>query len=152
MIQQIYPTVAHPYRYELNKDMQFAAAHYIPSDNAGVCSRLHGHTYFANVTIAGDDLDDTGFLVNFSIVKKLVHDRFDHTSLNDHKEWFGADHPLRYPTTENVARVLCEIVQEHLDERGKRARCIQVLLRETPTSYVVYRPGIDERFGEKAHD
>ena len=31
MIQQIYPVPDHPYEYELNKDMHFAAAHYIPS-------------------------------------------------------------------------------------------------------------------------
>ncbi|MFC5471689.1 6-pyruvoyl tetrahydropterin synthase family protein [Cohnella suwonensis] len=151
MIQQIYPSVAHPYRYELNKDMQFAAAHYIPSDKAGVCSRMHGHTYFANVTIAGDELDDTGFLVDFSVIKKLVHGRFDHSSLNDHGAWFGDEDPLRYPTTENAARVVCEIVQAHLDGMGTRARCIQVFLRETPTSYVIYRPGIEAGIGGKAH-
>lgn len=142
MIQQIYPFVAHPYRYELNKDMQFAAAHHIPSDNAGACSRMHGHTYFANVTVVGDELDDTGFLVNFSTIKKLVHDRFDHSSLNEHGEWFGDGDPLRYPTTENVARVLCEIVQAYLDQQPNKPRCVQVFLRETPTSYAIYRPGM----------
>ena len=140
MIQQIYPFVAHPYRYELNKDMQFAAAHYIPSDNAGACSRMHGHTYYANVSVVGDELDDTGFLVNFSTIKKLVHDRLDHSSLNEHEEWFGDGDPLLYPTTENVARVLCEIVQAYLDQQPNKPRCVQVFLRETPTSYVIYRP------------
>lgn len=141
MIQQTYPFVPHPYRYELNKDFHFAAAHYVPSEKAGECSRIHGHTYFANVTIAGDELDETGFLVNFAEIKKLVHDRFDHSALNDHGDWFGDEDPLRYPTTENVARVMCEIVQAHLDEKGNRARCVQIFLRETPSSYVVYRPG-----------
>ena len=58
--------------------MHFAAAHYIPAESAGSCSEMHGHTYFANITIAGDALDETGFLVNFQQIKKLIHKRFDH--------------------------------------------------------------------------
>lgn len=140
MLQQIYPTVAHPYQYELNKDMQFAAAHYVPSEAAGKCQRVHGHTYFANVTIAGDALDSTGFLVNFAEIKKLIHDRFDHTVMNEDTESFSDEIPDRFPTTEVVARTIAEIVQAHLDRTENKPVVLQVFLRETPTSYVVYRP------------
>ncbi|MBB6671987.1 6-carboxytetrahydropterin synthase QueD [Cohnella nanjingensis] len=140
MIQQIYPSVAHPYRYELNKDLQFAAAHYVPADAAGKCSRMHGHTYFVNVTIAGDELNAEGFLVNFAEIKQLIHDRFDHSVLNEHEAYFQDDDPDRYPTTEIVARTIAEIVQDGLDRSDNKPRCVQVFLRETPTSYVVYRP------------
>ncbi|EXX85974.1 6-carboxy-5,6,7,8-tetrahydropterin synthase [Paenibacillus darwinianus] len=139
MLQQIYPPVAHDYAYELNKDMHFAAAHYIPHDDAGKCRRVHGHTYFANVTIAGDELDGSGFLVNFSTVKKLIHERFDHHTVNEDELFDDAD-PGRYPTTEIMARTIWEIVQEHLDVQPNKPRCLQVFLRETPSSYVVYRP------------
>ncbi|MCD9022150.1 6-carboxytetrahydropterin synthase [Cohnella silvisoli] len=147
MIQQIYPSTPHPYRYELNKDLQFAAAHYIPSEYAGDCAKMHGHTYFVNVTIAGNELDESGFLVNFSQVKKLIHDRFDHSLLNGHAELFGDDHPSRYPTTENVARILCEIIQQFLNEMTNKPLCVQIFLRETPTSYVVYRPAAGGSYG-----
>ncbi|WP_027092251.1 6-pyruvoyl trahydropterin synthase family protein [Cohnella thermotolerans] len=140
MLQQIYPTVSHPYQYELNKDLQFAAAHYVPAEDAGHCRRMHGHTYFANVTVAGDTLDASGFLVNFAAIKKLIHERFDHTVLNEDTASFGDDDPERYPTTEVVARTIYEIVQEYLDQTENRPVCVQVFLRETPTSYVVYRP------------
>ncbi len=30
MMQQFYPQVQHSYRFELNKDMHFSAAHFIP--------------------------------------------------------------------------------------------------------------------------
>lgn len=60
-----YKTPDHDYRFELNKDLNFSAAHFIPDDRAGKCSNVHGHTYFVNITIAGDELDDLGFLVNF---------------------------------------------------------------------------------------
>ncbi|MEJ8546828.1 6-carboxytetrahydropterin synthase QueD [Brevibacillus borstelensis] len=148
MIQQIYPSVVHPFRYELNKDLQFAAAHYIPAENAGKCSRVHGHTYFANVTIAGDELDDTGFLANFSVIKKLVHDRFDHSLLNEHAEFFRDSDSDGYPTTEIVARTIWEIIQSYLDQSKNKPQCVQIFLRETPTSYVVYRPLAGDSHGK----
>jgi 7-carboxy-7-deazaguanine synthase len=111
MIQQIYPTVPHPYAYELNKDLQFAAAHRIPSDQAGKCRELHGHTYFANITVAGDELDESGFLINFAVLKQLIHDRFDHTVLNEDTESFSELEADRFPTTEVVARTICELAR-----------------------------------------
>jgi 6-pyruvoyltetrahydropterin/6-carboxytetrahydropterin synthase len=147
MIQQIYPSTPHPFRYELNKDMQFAAAHYVPSESAGDCAKMHGHTYFVNLTIAGNELDESGFLVNFTEIKKLVHDRFDHSLLNGHAEFFGDDQPNRYPTTENVARTLCEIIQKFLNGKANKPQCVQIFLRETPTSYVVYRPAMGGSYG-----
>ncbi|MDX8365685.1 6-carboxytetrahydropterin synthase QueD [Cytobacillus sp. IB215665] len=145
MIQQIYPQVQHPYQFELNKDMQFAAAHFVPHDEAGKCRELHGHTYFVNITIAGDDLDHTGFLVNFQQVKKLIHGKFDHTVINDHKELFNDQNPNDFPTTEVVAKKIWEIIQEHLNTLPNSPKCLQVFVRETPTSYVVYRPKAGDR-------
>lgn len=148
MLQQIYPSVAHDYIYELNKDFHFAAAHYIPSEEAGKCRLTHGHTYYANVTVAGDELDDSGFLVNFAMIKKLIHDRFDHTLLNEDESFDNAV-PERFPTTEVVARVICELVQNYLDGMPNRPKCLQVFLRETPTSYCIYRP---KRKKVESHD
>ncbi|WP_226674457.1 6-carboxytetrahydropterin synthase QueD [Rossellomorea aquimaris] len=139
MIQQIYPTPDHLYEFELNKDMHFAAAHYIPHADAGSCQEVHGHTYFANITIGGDQLDDSGFLINFQHIKKLIHKRFDHTIINQ-DERFSLERGTEFPTTEVVAKVMWEIIQDHLDTLPHRPRCVQVFLRETPTSYVIYRP------------
>lgn len=140
MMQQIYPAAQHNYSYELNKDFHFAAAHFVPSEEAGKCQQLHGHTYYANVTVAGDELDEAGFLVNFAIIKRLIHDRFDHSLLNDDYEHFSNVLPDRFPTTEVVARTISDIVQRHLDGTVNRPQCVQVFLRETPTSYCIYRP------------
>jgi 6-pyruvoyltetrahydropterin/6-carboxytetrahydropterin synthase len=139
MLQQMYPQTLHPYSYELNKDMQISAAHYVPNDEAGKCRRLHGHTYFINVTVAGDELDNSGFLINFAYIKQLVHDRFDHTILNENEVFDDSD-PNKFPTTEVVARTIYEIIQKHLDTLSHKPKCIGVFVRETPTSYVMYRP------------
>ncbi|HJF67169.1 MAG TPA: 6-carboxytetrahydropterin synthase QueD [Staphylococcus kloosii] len=135
MFQQNYPQVNHNYVFELNKDFNFSAAHYIPSEDAGKCMRTHGHTYFVNLTIAGNELDHNGFLVNFSDLKKLVHGSFDHQLLNELPMFKG-----KSPSTEVVAQTIYEIIQNNLDARSNKPHCLQVYVRETPTSYVVYRP------------
>lgn len=134
MMQQIYPQVDHNYAFELNKDMNFSAAHFIPDERAGVCSRTHGHTYFVNVTIAGNDLDDMGFLVNFRDIKTIINDTFDHTLINDLPELKD-----KMPSTELVAKTIFDMIESHLNTLSHTPKCLQVFLRETPTSYVVYR-------------
>lgn len=139
MIQQMYPHVSHKYRYELNKDMHFAAAHFIPSNKAGQCQHVHGHTYYVNVTIGGDELNELGFLIDFKILKELVHKRYDHTLLNDHPEF-----KENFPTTERVAEQIWKTIQQQLQKEQNKPNCLQVVVRETPTSYVVYRPKPEE--------
>ncbi|WP_180810446.1 6-carboxytetrahydropterin synthase QueD [Staphylococcus sp. 17KM0847] len=134
-MQQIYPSVDHDYCFELNKDFNFSAAHFIPDPQAGKCTRTHGHTYFVNLTIVGDTLDATGFLINFSHLKSLIHEQFDHYLLND-LPYFEE----KVPSTEVVAQTIYDIVDEHLTGLPHAPRCLQVFLRETPSSYVVYRP------------
>lgn len=135
MMQQIYPQVNHDYMYELNKDFNFSAAHFIPDERAGKCARVHGHTYFVNLTIGGDELDSMGFLINFSELKSLIHDQFDHYLLNDLAPFQG-----KSPSTEIVAQTIYDIVSARLEALPNAPKCLQVFLRETPTSYVVYRP------------
>ncbi|WP_100399712.1 6-carboxytetrahydropterin synthase QueD [Bacillus sp. FJAT-44742] len=147
MLHQSYPQVNHQFRYELNKDMHMAAAHFIPNEQAGKCQDIHGHTYVINVTIAGDSLDESGFLVNFQLLKEIVHKRYDHTLLNDHDEYASQEDSNQFPTTEVVARVIWERIQKELDQHLNHPRCLQVFVRETPTSYVVYRPK-EEDFSE----
>lgn len=139
MIQQFYPQVQHSYRYELNKDMHLSAAHFIPHKDAGHCQRVHGHTYFINVTIGGDELNELGFLVDFKRIKDLVHKRYDHTTLNDH-----GDYETTFPTTERVAERVWRIIQDDLKKQPNRPNCLQVIVRETPTSYVIYRPKAED--------
>ncbi|MDN7240243.1 6-carboxytetrahydropterin synthase QueD [Planococcus sp. N028] len=135
MMQQFYPSVTHSYRFELNKDMNFSAAHFIPSEEAGKCQAVHGHTYHVNVTIGGNELDSIGFLIDFKILKDIVHKKYDHSVLNDHPEFQN-----KFPTTELLAEQIWKTIQEVLNTRSNEPKCLQVIVRETPTSYVVYRP------------
>lgn len=134
MMQQFYPQIQHSFRFELNKDMHLSAAHFIPHADAGKCQYMHGHTYFINVTIAGDQLDEMGFLIDFKHIKNLIHKRYDHTVLNDHPEF-----KEKFPTTEQIAEQIWTTITNKLKTLTHQPKCLQVLVRETPTSYVVYR-------------
>lgn len=141
MLQQFYPQPkAHDFKYELNKDMHFAAAHFVPHESAGKCQDTHGHTYFVNITVAGNKLNDAGFLVNFQDIKKAVHNRYDHTLLNDHPDFDSANGFGVMPTTETVAEQIHENVQDILNVARNGVQCLQVIVRETPSSYVIFRP------------
>ena len=135
MMQQFYPSISHDFRFELNKDMHFSAAHFIPSEDAGKCQEMHGHTYFINVTIGGNELDRSGFLIDFKQIKNLIHKKYDHSVLNNHPEFED-----RFPTTEVLAQQIWQSIQLLLETTANKPRCLQVIVRETPTSYVVFRP------------
>ena len=139
MMQQFYPQVQHSYRFELNKDMHFSAAHFIPNEDAGKCQVMHGHTYYINVTIGGNELDSIGFLIDFKQLKNLIHDKYDHSVLNDHPEFKNTS---RRPSDwQNRFATQFRMI---LRTRNNKPVCLQVIVRETPTSYVIYRPEQEE--------
>ena len=74
----------------------FDAAHYLPN-YPGKCKEMHGHTWTVEVEVCGDVDDETGMVVDLTILKRDVNniiDKLDHKLLND---------GMRIPTCENVA-------------------------------------------------
>ena len=68
--------------------------------HAGKCSRLHGHSYRLDVSVAGPLQDGgpaTGMVVDFDelarTVRSAIIDKLDHTHLND---------TIENPTSENI--------------------------------------------------
>ena len=87
-------------RAEVSKKIEFGAAHFLPHYD-GKCSRLHGHTWWVEVTISGEINDKTGMVVDFVLVKRIletiIDKYFDHYTLND---------TIENPTAENIAQYL----------------------------------------------
>ncbi len=84
----------------IRKTFRFEAAHVLPF-HPGKCARLHGHSYRFEVAVAGAlhaSGPATGMVVDFddltAIVRPLVVDRLDHSSLND---------LIANPTAEEIA-------------------------------------------------
>ena len=65
--------------YEIRVEHQTSTGHRVLGHEGGKgkCARLHGHTYLFDVRISSDRLTDTGFVVDFGIVKATL-DEWDH--------------------------------------------------------------------------
>ncbi len=134
----------------LTRRVTFAAAHRYRiaswSDDQndatfGHCARpsYHGHSYVCDVTVAGHVNATTGFLVDLPLLDRAlqheVHDQFDHRNINVDIPAFG-DGGL-VPTGENLARFICERVQEAI---GPAARVVRVVIAEDATLSATYEP------------
>jgi 6-pyruvoyltetrahydropterin/6-carboxytetrahydropterin synthase len=89
--------------FELTVRDEISAAHFL-RDYEGQCCNLHGHTWRVDITVAGEQLDALGMMIDFVGMKrhlKAVLSRMDHACLND-LEYFKEHNP----TAENLARYI----------------------------------------------
>jgi len=90
-----------PGMIELSQEFGFDAAHYL-GDGAAENRRLHGHSFYAEVTLRGEANPATGFLRDFGEVDaalKAIRETLDHRLLNEIEE-------LGIPTLENLAKYI----------------------------------------------
>jgi 6-pyruvoyltetrahydropterin/6-carboxytetrahydropterin synthase len=68
-------------------EFRFEAAHRLPKVPEGhKCSRLHGHSFKVELTIAGPVNPETGWLIDFGVLYEKwqpLYDRLDHRYLNE---------------------------------------------------------------------
>lgn len=71
---------------EITRDFKFDSAHNLLNYD-GKCKNLHGHTYFLSVSIKKRINKETGMVMDFSILNKMVNEHiieeFDHNYIND---------------------------------------------------------------------
>ena len=71
--------------FETRVEADFAAAHFL-QDYHGKCENLHGHNYKVFAHARGEELDEGGMLLDFTILKGKLREvckKLDHTNLND---------------------------------------------------------------------
>lgn len=125
--------------FEITVEESFAAAHALRGYR-GKCENLHGHNYRVQVTLEGETLDETGLLVDFAELKKMLHDvieRLDHRNLNEVPPFDAVN-----PSAENMARYVYDELRRRLEQTGRdvRVRVARVRIWETETSAAAYRP------------
>jgi 6-pyruvoyltetrahydropterin/6-carboxytetrahydropterin synthase len=129
---------------------RFNAAHKLynnnwsPEKNAevfGKCANAnwHGHNYEIIVTVKGIPHPDTGFIMDLKvmsdIIKEHVIEPLDHKNLN-------LDVPFLHgvlPSTENLAIVVWEQLEAHLNAHGGKLCRIRII--ETENNFVDYYGG-----------
>ncbi len=112
----------------ISKKFEFSASHrYWIDDWAaeknhevfGLCTSPygHGHNYELHVTVSGPIDQQTGMIINLSTLKAIagkIVEQFDHKFLNLDTPYFKD----RVPTTENIALVLYELLDEQLKKEA----------------------------------
>lgn len=123
----------------------FETAHRLPH-LPGKCTSLHGHSWWAEVTVEAPTLDAQGLVVEFGPFKRELREWIDATL--DHGVMLGPDDPLvpilrahdckvfpvpGWPTVENVARHIADtaaVILGSLDH-APGARIARVHVAET---------------------
>ncbi len=97
--------------YEISQRFFFDAAHTLRRElEAESSARIHGHTYNAEVSVAGQPDPDTGMVFDLGLLRRAlapVRERLDHQFLDEVPG-------LKTPTLEN----LCAFVAQALREAG----------------------------------
>ncbi len=123
--------------YEVIVETGFSAAHRL-ENYRGKCENLHGHNWKVEITVESEQLDDTGLAMDFTELKAYageIMEKFDHKNLSDLPEFLR-----RNPTTENIARIIYELLEQKLESRN--VSIYKVTVAESETSRAGYRKSL----------
>lgn len=120
-----------PQIVEIVKTYRFEAAHYLPNVPDGhKCKRMHGHSFKFEVMLKGEIDPQTGWLMDFGdvskVVKPLIEDSLDHYLLNDIEG-------LENPTSEQLCIWLWNRIKPRLNSLSG------IIVHETCTARCHYR-------------
>jgi len=122
--------------FEVSVEQTFAAGHAL-RNYKGSCEDVHGHNFRVRVTVAGEQLDSTGLLVDFVELKSLIDGvvaYLDHKFINDLPPLDKIN-----PSAENLAKYFYDRVSVGV-KNDVPVRISEVCVWETDTSSAVYRP------------
>jgi len=122
--------------YRLSINDGFAAAHRLVG-SGGKCESLHGHNFRVTLEVIGDRLDETGMLMDFGDLKKILRAvlaELDHTDLNEHPAFSGSS-----PSSENIARFIWGKIRDAIDIDTVTVAAVTV--NESDTASARYEPG-----------
>ena len=122
--------------FEVSVEQTFAAGHAL-RNYKGSCEDVHGHNFRVRVTVAGEQLDSTGLLVDFLELKSLIDGvvaYLDHKFINDLSPFDQIN-----PSAENLAKYFYDRVSVGM-KSDVPVRISEVCVWETDTSSAVYRP------------
>ncbi|MCK9481695.1 MAG: 6-carboxytetrahydropterin synthase QueD [Bacteroidia bacterium] len=114
---------------EIYKEFDFEAAHFLPNVPEGhKCKNIHGHSYRFTIFLKGDVNAETGWIMDFAILKSIVNPivkQLDHQTLNN---IMG----LENPTVENLSIWLWDTLKPQLPLLSR------IIVKETASSGCVY--------------
>ena len=122
--------------FEVTVEAGFSSGHYLRNYH-GKCENPHGHNYKVFVTLKGEELDETGLLLDFKMLKHVLRpviEYLDHQMINDLRPFDEIN-----PSAENLARYFYEQTCRQLREMtGGRVLVKDATVYETDTSFARY--------------
>ena len=121
--------------FEVNVQSTFSSGHALRGYR-GKCENQHGHNYQVRVTLAGEQLDECGMLIDFKTISSMVNkviEQLDHQNLNDLPAFQAVN-----PSAENLASFIYHGLQSQLKEQSIPATLRRVTLWETDRNSVEY--------------
>ena len=94
----------------------------------------HGHNYILDVSVRGPVEDRTGYVLDLSVLKKIVEERA--VDLIDHKN-FNLDVPFMRGVIPSSENIIVGIWRE-LEPAIRPGQLAKLVLWETPNNYVEY--------------
>lgn len=130
----------------ISKEFHFSAGHQLYRDdwsqdrNRRVfdkCINVHGHNYVLEVTLSGSVDVETGMILNYYRLDKIVEPivtRLDHCRGGLNELFTGM-----LTTAENLVERIAQLIIDELQARASHVFLAQVVLKETPKTSAVWR-------------
>jgi 6-pyruvoyltetrahydropterin/6-carboxytetrahydropterin synthase len=132
--------------FEIYVEGSFSAGHALRGYK-GKCENPHGHNYKVRLTLEGPDLDETGLLCDFVVLKQSMREtmaKLDHKYLNDQAPFDQLN-----PSAENLAKYFYDEAAGRFPPAEGAPRLKHVTVWETDTTAATYWPdGQDGRGGQ----
>lgn len=106
--------------YSIRKRIEVSAAHSLNLSYKSKCEGLHGHNWIIDIYCKSKELNEDGMVVDFSHIKKTIHDKMDHKNLNDVFEFNSS--------AENIAKWICD----------NTTNCYRVDVQESENNVATY--------------
>ena len=121
--------------YTLTVEETFAAAHQLRGYQ-GKCENMHGHTWKAALSIAGDQLNNIGLLVDFQDIKAVLREitaMFDHKNINELPPF-----DVINPSSENLSKFFYDEAVRRFAAKTPTLKVSSVTVWESPTACCTY--------------
>jgi 6-pyruvoyltetrahydropterin/6-carboxytetrahydropterin synthase len=119
--------------YEVTIKKSFSAAHLL-KEIGGKCEDLHGHNFVVEVSVASQELNQDGLLIDFRLLKKWTDEiiqKLDHQYLNKTEYFKNVN-----PTSEIIARFIYDEIAKQTP--GNRLQISRVTVWESEDARVSY--------------
>ncbi len=119
--------------YQVYIETYFSSAHRLVYYK-GKCENLHGHNWRVGVLVEKEELDKSGIVLDFNLLKKItksVLNQLDHKYLNDIPFFKTCQ-----PKAENIAKYIYDKILNKLKKYGIKK--LKIFVWETPFQYASY--------------